>query len=420
MRQQLQRAASDPEGQVGLALAGVGLLAAGWFCLWRVPTEVVGRGVLIVPGGATVIDARAPGQILRIPVQVGEQVRRGQLVLELYLPTLEQELRRQQRDQRELIRLNDDLNRRDGLRLASARRVRDTALSKLARDLRRYRGLRNTYDQKVSDFRHLARQEVVAPLAQEVVATEDRATQLDVAAAELKIREKEALDAYQKVKLEVETAQLQRRYRIDELGRAIQVTRTRLAYDGKLLAERDGQILDIQVVRGQTVKAGQRLGTLGGQSGGALQAVAYFSPADARRLPLGLPVEVVPDWNERARFGGMLGRVERVSLLPATRDDVDTTMGNPQLAEALVKDGPVMRAEISLRRRVNGSDDGYRWTLSRGSSVFPIREGLTLKAHGYVEWRTPLSYVLPALRDLTGSYRTLRQERQATPQLRQR
>jgi HlyD family secretion protein len=420
MRQQLQRAAADPEGQVGLALAGVALLAAGWFCLWRVPTEVVGRGVLIVPGGATVIDARAPGQILRIPVQVGEQVRRGQLLLELYLPTLEQELRRQQRDQRELIRLNDDLNRRDGLRLASAGRVRDTALAKLARDLRRYRGLRNTYDQKVSDFRHLARLEVVAPLAQEVVATADRATQLDVAAAELKIREKEALDAYQKVKLEVETAQLQRRYRIDELGRTIQVTRTRLAYDAKLLAERDGQILDIQVVRGQTVKAGQRLGTLGGQPGGTLQAVAYFSPADARRLPLGLPVEVVPDWNERARFGGMLGRVERVSLLPATRDDVDTTMGNPQLAEALVKDGPVMRAEISLRRRPNGSNDGYRWTLSRGSSVFPIREGLTLKAHGYVEWRTPLSYVLPALRDLTGSYRTLRQERQATPQLRQR
>jgi HlyD family secretion protein len=251
-----------------------------------------------------------------------------------------------------------------------------------------------------------------------VVSTEDRATQLDVSAEELKIREKEAIDAYQKVKLEVETSQLQRRFRIDELRRSIQVTRTRLRYDGTLLAERDGQILDIQVVRGQTVKAGQRLGTLGGPKADGLQAVAYFAPADARRLPEGLPVEVVPDWNERARFGGMLGEVERVSLLPATREDVDTTMGNPQLAESLVKDGPVMRAEINLRRQpIQG--DGYRWTLSKGSTVFPIREGLTLKAHGYVEWRTPLSYVVPALRDLTGSYRTLRQERQATPQLRQ-
>jgi HlyD family secretion protein len=42
-----------------------------------------------------------------------------------------------------------------------------------------------------------------------------------------------------------------------------------------------------------------------------------------------------------------------------------------------VKDGPVMRAEIELDR-VPGSDDGYRWTLSQGSGVFPIRDGLTV------------------------------------------
>jgi HlyD family secretion protein len=104
-------------------------------------------------------------------------------------------------------------------------------------------------------------------------------------------------------------------------------------------------------------------------------------------------------------------------------------MGNPQLAEALVRNGPVMRTEIDLLPAApdqpgggrRSSLDGYRWTLSRGSSVFPIHEGLTLKAHGYVEWRTPVSYLLPMLRDLTGTYRTLRQqERQDDSQLRQR
>ena len=67
--------------------------------------------------------------------------------------------------------------------------------------------------------------------------------------------------------------------------------------------------------------------------------------------------------------------------------------------------GPVIRTEIDLLPG-RSSDDGYRWTLSKGSSVFPIREGLTLKAHAYVEWRTPVSYLLPVLRDLTGTYRT--------------
>jgi HlyD family secretion protein len=221
-------------------------------------------------------------------------VRRGQPLISLYLPTLRQDLSRQQRDLSELIRLNGDLNQRDALRLASARRVRDTALVKLERDRRHYGSLRATYGQKVADFRYLASQEVVAPLAQDVVATEDRATQLDVSIAELRIREKQAIDAFETVKLEIETERLRRTYRIDALRRSIKVTQSRLAYESQLLAERDGRLLDLQVVKGQTVKPGQRLGTLGGASetapaaaapGDSLQAVAYFSPP----MPGGCP-----------------------------------------------------------------------------------------------------------------------------------
>jgi HlyD family secretion protein len=432
LRGWLRRQAQDPEGQVLLAQGGVGLLTAAWVLFWPVPTEVVGQGVIIVPDGARVVDARAEGQILDIPVRVGDPVRRGEVLFRIYLPVLDQALRRQERDLRELIRINADLDRRDGIRLAAARRVRDTALAKLAAEDRRLVALRRTYDQKVADFRLLSRREVVAPLAQEVVATEDRATQIAVAIENLRIREKEVVDAYEKVKLEIDTEQQRRRFRIDDTRRDIKVTRARIAYDGTLLADRDGRLLDLQVVRGQTVKPGQRLGTLGSHTGGTpkpgdvepkpLMAVAYFAPADARRLRTGLPMEVVPDWNERGRFGGILGRVRHVSLLPATREDVDTTLGNPQLAEALVKRGPVMRADISLDAAParQGGSDGYRWTLSRGSTVFPVREGLTLRAHGYVEWRSPISYLLPALRDLTGTYRTLgEQRRDNTPNLRQ-
>ena len=402
-----------------LALGTVGLLTAGWVLFWPVPTEVVGRGVMIVPGGSRVIDARAEGQILSIGVKVGQTVSKGQPLITMYLPTLDQELRRQEHDLLQLIGINANLNQRDGVRLESARRVRDTSLAKLQSERLRLGRLRRTYNQKVADFRLLARRDVVAPLSEEVVATEDRATQLDVTIENLRIREKEVLDAFEKVKLEIDTEQQRRLYRIDDTRRQIKVTKARLGYEGTLLADRPGQILDLQVVRGQTVKPGQRLGTLGGKLGDTLFAVAYFPPADARRLPIGLPMEVVPDWNERGRFGGLLGQVQRVSLLPATREDVDTTMGNPQLAEALVKGGPVMRADIALHRGPR-SFDGYRWALSRGSSVFPIREGLTLKAHGYVEWRTPISYVLPVLRELTGSYRNLAEEGQDRPQTRQR
>ena len=270
----------------------------------------------------------------------------------------------------------------------------------------------------LEDYCYLAAREVVAPLSAPVVSTEDRSTQLAVTIADLRIQERAALDAYQKIKLEIDSERLQRSYRINDLKRTIRVTEQRLNFEGTLKANRAGRVLDVQVVRGQTVKAGQRLGTLQGLRPQPLRAVAYFSPADARRLRRGMPLELVPDWRQRGRFGGVEAEVERVNLLPATEEDVNTTLGNPQLAEELVKDGPVMRAELLLRRD-RSTKDGYRWTLSGGSGVFPLREGLTLTAHSYVEWRAPISYLVPVLRDLTGSYRTLRQLRWDQPSLRQ-
>ncbi|WP_255124645.1 NHLP bacteriocin system secretion protein [Synechococcus lacustris] len=403
---------------VALSLTGMAALTAAWVLLWPVPTEVVGRGVLTVPGDATLLDARAAGQILDLFMEQGQLVRRGQPLLRIYLPALEQELQRQNRDLAELIAINANLNRRDSSRLRAAQNLKNTALVKLQSDAVNLRQLKTTYDQKLADYRYLAAREVVAPLAAPVVSTEDRSTQLAVNIADLRIQERAAQDQYQKIKLEIDSEQQQRDYRINDLRRTIRVTQQRLAFEGTLKANRDGRVLDVQVVRGQTVKAGQRLGTLQGLRPLPLRAVAYFSPADARRLRRGLPLELVPDWQQRGRFGGVEAEVERVNLLPATEEDVNTTLGNPQLARELVKDGPVMRAELLLSRNP-ATKDGYRWTLSAGSRVFPLREGLTLTAHSYVEWRPPISYLVPVLRNLTGSYRTLRQLRWDRSNLRQ-
>ena len=411
--------ASRDHRQLGLVLAGMTSAVGLWALLWPVPTEVVGQGVLLHPGTAGLLNARAAGQVKEVRVAVGDRVRAGEALLVLHLPVLERQLQQQLGNLDQLERQNRDLDVRDTTRLATARDRRDTALAKLAGDRERYIQLQDTYATKVKRLEWLARREVVAPLAAEVVAAEQGLTNAGVALDQVRISEKEVRDDYQKVKLDTETEALQRRFRLADLRREIQVSRARLAYDGRVVSERDGVVLDLQVIPGQTVVLGQRLGTIGrteGPNGSApsLQAVAYFAPADARRLPPGLPVEVVPQWNQRGRFGGIAGTVRRVFTLPATPDDIATTTGNPQLAEALTKDGPVLRSDITLERDPR-SRDGFRWTLSRGSAVFPVREGLTVTTHAYVEWRSPISYLLPGLRDLTGGFRPRAYDRPSEP-----
>ena len=398
--------------QVGVCLAGVGGVLALWAVFWPVPTEVSGQGVFLYPDNAGVLNARSGGQVLDVGVKVGEPVRKGQVLMTLYLPVLEKQLAQQRGNLAQLERINADLDQRDRRRLETEQRAVEVALAKLSDDSTRYAQLQSTYSSKLSNLDWLARREVVAPLSREVVAVQQGFTNTSVDLDAVKIQRKKVLTDYEQVKLTIETEALNRRYQIDDLKRQIRVTEAQIAYDGEVVAGRDGNLLDIQVISGQTVSTGQRLGTIGrpqkpGAKAPPLRAVAYFSPADARRLPLGLRMELVPQWKQRGRFGGIVGQVSQVLTLPATEDDVSTTTGNPQLAKDLTKKGPVMRAEIELGRD-RWSNDGYRWTLSGGSGVFPIRDGLTLNAYGYVEWRSPLSYVLPGLRSLIGGYRTLR------------
>jgi HlyD family secretion protein len=396
--------------QVGVSLATIGGVLALWALFWPVPTEVEGNGVLVFPDNAGILNARSGGQVRDVFVKTGERVQSGQVLMQLYLPVLERQLDQERGNLRQLERHNAQLDERDALRLVTEKQSLDTSLAKFAEDRRRYGELQSTYASKLRNLEWLARREVVAPLSSAVVSAEQGLTSTSVNLDDVKINEKSVVTNYQQVKLTIETQALQRRYQIDDLKRQIQVTEAKIAYDGKVHADRDGTVLDLQVIAGQTVSTGQRLGTIGrpdqpSADDRPLRVVAYFAPADARRLPLGLPVEVVPLWNQRGRFGGMVGKVKQVLTLPATEDDISTTIGNDQLAQELIKNGPVMRSEIELERDPS-SVDGYRWTLSGGSGVFPIREGLTVSTHAYVEWRSPISYVIPGLRSLTGGYRT--------------
>ena len=402
--------------QVGVCIGAMGTALVAWAMVWQIPTEVAGQGVFLYSENAAILNARAGGQVLKIYTKLGAQVKKGEVLMQLYLPVLARQLQQEKGNLAQLQRINIDLDQRDRMQLQAEATSRDTALVKLGDDLRRYEGLQSVYASKLRNLDWLSQRQVVAPLSNDVVAALQALTSTNVNLDDVKINAKKVIANYQQVKVSLETAAQQRRYQIDDLKRQIRVTEAKIGYEGLIEADRDGTVLDLQVTAGQTVGTGQRLGTIGRPDAPSasklpLEMVAYFSPADARRLPLGLPVEVVPLWNQRGRFGGITGKVTRVLSLPASVEDISTTIGNPQLAQELTKNGPVMRADISLDRD-STSIDGYRWTLSGGSGVFPVREGLTAVSHAYVEWRSPITYLLPGVRSLTGGYRSQRIDRQ--------
>ena len=124
--------------QVGVCLAGVGGVLALWAVFWPVPTEVSGQGVFLYPDNAGVLNARFGGQVLDVAVKVGEPVRKGQVLMTLYLPVLEKQLAQQRGNLAQLERINADLDQRDLRRLETEQRAVEVALAKLSDDSTRY------------------------------------------------------------------------------------------------------------------------------------------------------------------------------------------------------------------------------------------------------------------------------------------
>jgi len=164
----------------------------------------LGLWVLIYPKSAGLLDARAGAQVRRLRAAVGEEVRKGQVLMELYLLVHYHQLQ-QQRDNREL-------DRRDSLRLASGKLSVDTSLAKPSQERDRYQELAATDAEKVRNLRWLSQREVVAPLDLRGGGGRAGPDQHQRQPRWVRIQEKDLLSRYEQVKLDIQTQALKRRY----------------------------------------------------------------------------------------------------------------------------------------------------------------------------------------------------------------
>lgn len=110
---------------------------SAWLLFWPVPTQFEGKGVLIYPDNAGVLNARSAGQVLDVDVRVGDRVKKQQVLMTLYLPELERELEQEKGNLKQLQKQNIELNQRDAaLRIETAQQALDTTLAKLNDDER--------------------------------------------------------------------------------------------------------------------------------------------------------------------------------------------------------------------------------------------------------------------------------------------
>ncbi len=153
------------------------------------------------------------------------------------------------------------------------------------------------------------------------------------------------------------------------------------------------------------MQAGTRLASIDTKNGGGkLVGVTYFPVKDGKKVQPGMEVQITPQTIKRERFGGIVGKVTKVSPFPITTEAAANVVGNSQIIAGLVPDTEPVVIQISAKLAADPQTfSGYEWSSSAGPSL-KMSSGTTTTARVKIEDRSPISFVLPILRSISGIY----------------
>ena len=443
-----------------LALTTLGFfifLALLWSIFGRIPITVTGQGVLIRPRRVVEFQSPISGQLQSLNVRDGQCIEKDYVLATIDPSDLKQQLQ-QQRSKRDQLRgQSQDTSLLSGQRtqlekaaIASSRssleqRLRDAqALTPVLKDkgLNAIAQQRQSLQQRLRDAQSLVpvfkerlqrRRELLASGAisedtilqaeqeyrqelQSISDFEAQLKQLDVSETEAQQKYLENLSTISEIQAQLQEldtkskrleqdnleASQTRENQLQEVERTIAQLEKKVQDSSKIVSTQAGCVLEIIATVGQIVNPGTRLGTIDAKGQASqMVGVTYFAVKDGKQIKPGMPIQITPDTVKRERFGGIVGSITSVSAFPVTKEGAASVVGNPEVAENLIAQaGPKIEAIAKLELDPS-TFSGYQWSSSKGPQL-KMTPGTTTTARVKVEERSPITFILPILREWSG------------------
>jgi HlyD family secretion protein len=447
----------SPKNWLPLIAMGT-VVAAGvtWSVVGKVPITSAGQGVLIFPSKVTDLQSPLAGQVSTLNIKVGDLVKKGDVLATIDQPELKQQLQLQRAKLAELEAQNlsatslqgqkSDLDvkaiaqQREGLqeRLKQAQSfnpiIRDKSLNTLKVE-------RENLEQRLQIAQASApnlkdrldkRQELAAQgaISQDTLlqAKQDYSdniqkigsirSELESLKAKQVAAEKEYRDNISQIKdFETQIQSLQgkekelavqdfqssniRVNQIQEIKRTINEIEGKTKGNSSIVSQHTGRVLELTASAGQVVTPGSRLGTIQAQEDKAkIVSISFFPVAEGKKIREGMEVQVTPTTVKREEFGGIKGKVVKVSSFPITKEGAASLVGNPEIIQSIIAQGPHIQVTTELEVDPK-TISGYKWSSSKGPDL-KVSPGTITASRVTIEERAPISFVFPIFKEITG------------------
>jgi HlyD family secretion protein len=446
----------SPKNWLPLIAMGT-VVAAGvtWSVVGKIPITSAGQGVLIFPSKVTDLQSPLSGQVQTLNIKVGDLLKKGEVLATIDQPELKQQLQLQRAKLAELEAQNLGANSLQGQksdldlkaiaqqraslqdRLTQAKSFTPIILDKSVNTLKLER---ENLNQRLKEAQAFApnlkdRVDKREDLAKQGAISQDvlleaqqtysdniqkiRSIQSELQSLEIKqvSAEKEYRDNLSQIKdFETQIQALQgkekelavqdfqssniRVNQIQEIKRTINEIEGKTKGNSSIISQHTGRVLELTANAGQVVTPGSRLGTIQAQEEKAkIVSISFFPVAEGKKIREGMEVQVTPTTVKREEFGGIKGKVVKVSSFPITKEGAASLVGNTDIIQSIIAQGP--HIQVTTELEFDKTPSGYKWSSSKGPDL-KISPGTITSSRVTIEQRAPISFVFPIFKEITG------------------
>jgi len=373
-------------------------VALTWSIVGRIPTRVLGEGILVSDGGR-VVDAvsDAAGQLSSINVAIGDHVVRGQPIAQIAQTDIQQRYAGAIEVFHEREREYSDLTSKVASELAS----KNQNFAKLEAAFNQViKATNQRIEYLTVDVGNL--EDLLAKGYTTRRNVEDRRRELTDAQQRKEDTENEILKLRsQKTDLETQREReiQQSKFSLNDARRQMNVLAGAMNQNTQVISPIDGRVLEIKVSAGSVLTVGTPVIAIEGE-GAKLEALVYIPTEQGKSVRPGMEARIEPSTVKREEFGTMVGTVVTVSDFPITPQGMAAVLHNDTLITRFSREGAPYAAKVSLEQDLS-TVSGYRWAVGRGPPT-RLSSGTLMRAEVTTRRQRPIDLILPLMKRLTG------------------
>lgn len=355
---------TDTRAWLGLfGIAALLILGIMWMIYGKVPSKVLGTGMLLNISGIEVISSNVSGTIHRLDIKVGNYIKKGQPIAYISQINMSNEV---ESTKKKIIELKSTNTEKQKMRIS----------------------LEQQYNEQLNSLNK-------KKLALEKLLSKGIVVEKDVLDTMLLMSDiKRKIEDF-KIELLNDENQL------NLLKRELAIQEQRLLQESIVTSPFNGKVIELQAEIGSVITPGSNILTIESDTGSAniLQAIVFVSALEAKKISLGMNVLILPTNIKPEEYGFIIGKVAYISSYPATSKGMMHILHNEDIVKMILEKESQVEVHVSLERDPE-TYSKYKWTLKNGPPII-LQSGTLCNARITTKEIHPIDFILPKIRSYT-------------------